>query len=233
MTISEKWSALFHNVLQREQSVTPAIAREALALIGWISGKWAEIQKAEGYYDPDGDLVRNVETVMAALGARSCDEPLPALWPSDILIDWGLNNPFLPVIGEEIFKRSDWEPLYEVLQTSMAQPDSHSARTSTSLSPVWIIASANPLRKAWEKVLRVLLPGDGWLIQGYASIAALPGTTPSVAHSYLLFGSQWDAQAQVAALEVWQQQHGGSFPVTVINTTSVAEAIEQIAENQS
>lgn len=224
MNIEEKWKSLFHHTIQSEKTLSPQVACEALVLIESMAEQWRKQMAADGYaVSPKEE--EDIRTVCDALRRKAgkaagiADVP----WPVKILCAWEKKNPFKGQLKRD-WLDSSWESWWAV-QTSEATvfPGASAAGCGT----VWVVASSLPLRRAWEKVLNVLLPGNRRNIVSLASVAGLPAGGATGADDVVVFGSPWDAAEQSAALESWQEKNRRD--VMVIQSLSLMEVLKNIS----
>ncbi|MEI6809301.1 MAG: hypothetical protein WCN95_11325 [bacterium] len=226
MTIGEKWSSLFHHTIQSESTLSPELAHDALVLVEWMVEQWRRELVAEGYEAPAG-LESEIEAVCDALRwkSKNVQGTPPVGWPASTLYRWERNKPFHPSIGKLL--SSSWEALLAVKATAQEDTTRHNIEQRDT---VWVVAGSQSLRRAWEKVLRCLLPDGRWQLVGLSTVAELPGRSGNpMAKNVIVFGSPWDAEGQRAAFE--QRCAGkGSLNMIAVNTTDVSAVLMAVAK---
>ncbi len=192
ISLADKWSELFHCVLQLEDRVTADIASDALLLIEALHDAWRRAQEQDGY-ELDPTITAQAQMVLDALEAKSQDKPVTAPWPIGTLQNWELKPPFHA--ADRSLLKADWNTFKALAARRQAPgPD-------VSGSPcLWIIAAAVPLRKAWQRVCHVLLAGTCWTIKAVPSLTEIPSVVDKP-DGLSLFGSPWDAESQMPLLQ--------------------------------
>ena len=222
MTLQEKWSSLFHHVLNNPEKVSPRIAEEAYLLIGWMRTQWEYVQRAEGYC-PRAALVQQATTVCEALQGRSRSGFSSESWPSEIFEEWEYERPFHAVL--EPYLQSNWESLYHLLRKTQDDGVSGSGAKARNADPIlYVVAGTSIVGSAWRRVLKVILPNN-WTIR---CVPAIDGAYPPDATrtTRVIFGSARDAEAQRAARAHWESmQRNATLRVDskVIDGNSVME----------
>ncbi len=228
MTLLEKWSSLFHHVLDNPEKVTPGTAEEAFLLINWMRSRWEWSQRAEGYR-PREELVQQTATVCEALKDVYSSGIVSASWPSEIFEEWEYERPFHAALEE--YLHSDWESLRRLLQKIRDQGAIHNDVRADDKGPVLYIVSASPVAgNAWNRIMKVVLPSH-WSVYRISAIAdAYP---PEVGReTRIVFGSACDVEAQRAARTQWEmlQRNEPSGPdCKVIDSTSVVEVSTRLS----
>lgn len=229
MTLLEKWSSLFHHVLDNPEKVTPGTAEEAFLLIDWMRSRWEWSQRAEGYR-PSEELVQQTTTVCEALNDVYSYGFVSASWPSEIFEEWEYERPFHAVLEE--YLHSDWESLHRLLQKTRDRGVIRNGVRTDNEGPVLYIVSASPVTgSAWHRIMKVVLPGH-WSVY---RISAIADAYPPVAgrETRIVFGSTCDVEAQRAARAHWEmiQRNEPSGPdCEVIDSTSVFEVSTRLSD---
>ncbi len=216
MTLADKWSALFHNVLQLEDRVTADIAWDAWLLIDALCDTWRRAQEQDGY-EPDSIVTAQARKVLDALRAKSQANPVMEPWPIAILQIWELKPPFHASAGSLL--KADWDT-FKGLATRKAVPVSDASGSAC----LWVIAAAEPLRKAWQHVCDVLLAGTRWQVHAVADIGLVP--VPHSGHkAVIIMGSPWDAEAQTPLVAQWRSRRQDNARADLLYVHDVASAM--------
>ena len=216
MTLADKWSALFHNVLQLEDRVTDDIASDALLLIEALHDAWRRAQEQDGY-EPDSIVTAQARTVLDTLRAKARANPATEPWPIATFQRWELKPPFHASASSLL--KADWDT-FKGLATRKGVPVSDASGSAC----MWVIAAAEPLRKAWQRVCDVLLAGTRWQVHAVADIGRVP--IPGSGHrAVIIMGSPWDAEAQAPLITQWRNRRQDSSRADLLYVHDVASAM--------
>ncbi len=111
-TIRDKWSFLFHNVLQSEDRVDSDVAEQAFVLVNWMFEKYEKFHNEQGYVLSE-KCREQKKAVCSALEAKCAGEPYIGDWPVEIISQWEVEKPFHESLGAQ-YLNSDWEPFWRM-----------------------------------------------------------------------------------------------------------------------